>query len=126
MSSYDDDNISDRSTSLIATPRNSQLRLTFNKAKQHLSLDKWRNHSSSPTNMPSSATSTNQESPGEPFTRLTRWFSMRRNSNQYDLNASSPNRSGSVEKENEQNDKMANGKKMPQLQEVTLEDLQSE
>jgi hypothetical protein len=113
ISSYndEDDNLSDRSSSLISAARNSQLRLTFNKAKQHLSFDKWRNSSSS--TMPSS---NNQESPGEPLSRLSRWFSIRRGSHQYDLNASSPNRSGSIEKENDE--KMANGKKMPQLQEV--------
>jgi hypothetical protein len=115
ISSYndEDDNLSDRSTSLISAARNSQLRLTFNKAKQHLSFDKWRNNSS--TTMPSS---NNQESPGEPLSRLSRWFSIRRGSHQYDLNASnSPNRSGSIEKENDE--KLANGKKMPQLQEVS-------
>jgi hypothetical protein len=115
ISSYndEDDNLSDRSTSLISAARNSQLRLTFNKAKQHLSFDKWRNTSS--TTMPSS---NNQESPGEPLSRLSRWFSIRRGSNQYDLNSSnSPNRSGSIEKENDE--KLANGKKMPQLQEVS-------
>lgn len=114
ISSYnEEDNLSDRSTSLISAARNSQLRLTFNKAKQHLSFDKWRNHSSS--TMPSS---NNQESSGEPLSRLSRWFSIRRGSHQYDLNSSqnSPNRSGSVEKENDE--KLGNGKKMPQLQEV--------
>lgn len=117
ISSYndDDDNLSDRSTSLIST-RTNQLRLTFNKAKQHLSLDKWRN--SSTNIMPSS---TNQESPGEPMSRLTRWWSMRRGSNQYDLNSSnSPNRSGSIEKDGDERHTMSNGKKMPLLQEVNL------
>lgn len=109
----DDDNLSDRSTGLISAARNSQLRLTFNKAKQHLSFDKWRNSS---TTMP---TSNNQESHGEPLSRLSRWFSIRRGSHQYDLNGSnSPNRSGSVEKDNDE--KLTNGKKMPQLQEVTF------
>lgn len=115
ISSYndDDDNLSDRSTSLISAARNSQLRLTFNKAKQHLSFDKWRNNSSS--TMPSSS---NQDSPNEPLTRLSRWFSIRRGSHQYDLNSSTnnANRSGSIEKESDE--KSANGKKMPQLQEV--------
>lgn len=112
----EDDNLSDRSTSLISAARNSQLRQTFNKAKQHLSFDKWRNNSSS--TMPSS---NNQESPGEPLSRLSRWFSIRRGSHQYDLNTStnsSHSRSGSIEKDSD--DKLANGKKMPQLQEVTL------
>lgn len=116
ISSYndDEDNLSDRSTSLISTSRNSQLRLTFNKAKQHLSFDKWRHNSTS--TMPSS---NNQESSGEPLSRLSRWFSIRRGSHQYDLNTStsSPNRSGSVEKENDE--KLVNNKKMPQLQEVS-------
>ncbi|CRK89815.1 CLUMA_CG003480, isoform A [Clunio marinus] len=114
ISSYndEDDNLSDRSTSLISAARNSQLRLTFNKAKQHLSFDKWRNNSST---MPST---NSQESPGEPLSRLSRWFSIRRGSHQYDLNSSnnSQNRSGSIEKENDE--KFANGKKMPQLQET--------
>lgn len=117
VSSYndDDDNLSDRSTSLISAARNSQLRLTFNKAKQHLSFDKWRNSSSS--TMPSS---NNQESPGEPLSRLSRWFSIRRGSQQYDLNSStnSPNRSSSIEKDGDE--KQVNGKKMPQLQEVKV------
>lgn len=116
ISSYneDEDNLSDRrSTTLISAARNNQIRLTFNKAKQHLSFNKWRNNSSS--NMPSSNT---QESPGEPLSRLSRWFSIRRGSHQYDLNSShsSPNRSGSVDNEHE--DKLQNGFKMPQLQEV--------
>lgn len=111
----EDDILSDRSSSLISVARNSQLRLTFNKAKQHLSFDKWRHNSSS--TMPSS---NNQESPGEPLSRLSRWFSIRRGSHQYDLNTSvnSQNRSVSAEKENDE--KLANGKKMPQLQEVKL------
>lgn len=116
ISSYndDDDNLSDRSTSLISVARNSQLRLTFNKAKQHLSFDKWRNSSSSA--MPST---NNQESPGEPLSRLSRWFSIRRGSHQYDLNTSTNSsvRSSSLEKDG---DEKQNGKKMPQLQEVNL------
>ena len=142
VSSFNDeeDNLSDRSTSLIASTRNSQLRLTFNKAKQHLSFDKWRNHhntsiSSNNSNisntttasntMPTSAT--NQESPGESLSRLSRWFSIRRGSaHQYDLNGSSNNgsplRSGNVDKSFDQNDeKTSNGRKMPQLQEVQIE-----
>jgi hypothetical protein len=113
----EDDALSDRSNSLISSARNSQLRLTFNKAKQHLSFDKWRRDSTS--TMPTSNVQ-NQESPGEPLSRLSRWFSIRRGSHQYDLNSNSatnsPNRSGSIEKENDE--KLANGKKMPQLQEV--------
>lgn len=121
ISSYndDDDNLSDRSTSLIST-RTNQLRLTFNKAKQHLSLDKWRN-SSTTSIMPSSTNhhhNNNQESPGEPMSRLTRWWSMRRGSHQYDLNSSNgSNRSGSIEKDIDEKS-TSNGKKMPLLQEV--------
>lgn len=115
ISSYneDDDNLTSRNTSLISSGKGSQLRLTLNKAKQHLSFDKWRHHSS--TTMPSS---NNQESPNEPLSRLSRWFSIRRGSHQYDLNSShnSPNRSGSVDKEND--DRPMDGKKMPQVQEV--------
>lgn len=118
IASFNDDefNLSDRNNSLISAARNSQLRLTLNKAKKHLSFDKWRSNSSS--TMPSSS---NQDSPNEPLTRLSRWFSIRRGSNQYDLNATNnSNRSGSIEKEND--DKLANGgKKMPQLQEVSLD-----
>lgn len=124
----DDETLSERSTSssLISTTRNSQLRLTFNKAKQHLSFDKWRNSSSfnnhtssSSATMPSSNA---PDSTVEPLSRLSRWFSIRRGSNNYDLNSSSstnnsPNRSGSIEKDHH-DDKLANGKKMPQLQEV--------
>lgn len=122
ISSYndDEDNLSDRSTSLIST-RTNQLRLTFNKAKQHLSLDKWRN-SSTTSIMPSSTNHhNNQESPGEPMSRLTRWWSMRRGSHQYDLNSSNgSNRSGSIEKDGDEKSTMSNGKKMPLLQEVKV------
>lgn len=115
ISSYNEntDNLNHRNTSLISAARNSQLRLTFNKAKQHLSFDKWR-HNPSPT-MPSS---NNQESPVEPLSRLSRWFSIRRGSHQYDLNTStnSSHRSNSVDKENDE--KLSTDKKMPQLQEV--------
>jgi hypothetical protein len=119
ISSYidDDDNLSERSSSLIST-RTSQLRLTFNKAKQHLSLDKWRNNSTNSI-MPSSTNTSHSQadSPGEPMSRLTRWWSMRRGSHQYDLsNPNSPNRSGSIDKDG---DEKSNGKKMPLLQEVS-------
>lgn len=139
----DEDSVSERSSSLSSTPRNSRLRSTFNKATQHLSLDKWRNHinninnnhsnsshsSNSSANhsfgnatMPSTTTTTtssanNQEPSNESLSRLTRWFSMRRGSNQYDLNSNS-GRSGSVEKSFDNDDKCASGRKMPQLQEV--------
>jgi hypothetical protein len=113
----DDDNLSERSTSLISN-RASQLRLTFNKAKQHLSLDKWRNNSISI--MPSSTNAHNQESPGEPMSRLTRWWSMRRGSNQYDFsNPNSPNRSGSIEKDGDERNS-SSGKKLPLLHEVSF------
>lgn len=131
----DDDSVSERSSSFVSTPRNSRLRLTFNKATQHLSLDKWRNSSSNNnlnhaisshsnnSTMPSTTTTTSatnsQESSNESLSRLTRWFSMRRGSNQYDLNGSNNSgRSSSIEKSFENDDKSASGKKMPQLQEV--------
>lgn len=114
----DEDNLSERSNSLTSTPRNSQLRLTFNKA-----FDKWRGHnqpannhslSSNNSSIVSCGTNTmpatsNQESPGESLSRLSRWFSIRRGStHQYDLNASnqSNSRSGSVEKSFENDDKV--------------------
>ncbi|KAG5682621.1 hypothetical protein PVAND_011963 [Polypedilum vanderplanki] len=120
ISSYndDDDNLSERSNSLIST-RTSQLRLTFNKAKQHLSLDKWRNNSTNsimPSTTNSNSHNSQADSPGEPMSRLTRWWSMRRGSHQYDLsNPNSPNRSGSIDKDG---DEKSNGKKMPLLQET--------
>lgn len=118
----DDETLSERSSSsLISSTRNSQLRLTFNKAKQHLSFDKWRSPSSISSSSATMPSSNAQDSTVEPLSRLSRWFSIRRGSNNYDLSSSSstnnsPNRSGSIEKDND--DKLANGKKMPQLQEV--------
>lgn len=149
--SSDEDDESDRSIS-SSTPRNSQLRLTFNKAKQHLSFDKWRNNSnnnittnnnnpsgslnssnsstasSNNTTMPS--TSVNTESPVEPFSRLSRWFSMRRGSThqQYDLGSTRDSRdlrAGSVDHVDNSDVQAANraatisSNKMPQLNEVT-------
>lgn len=133
----DDDAASDRSNSITSTvPRNSQLRLTFNKAKQHLSFDKWRNNNSqnnnnnqnqqltndnnnlptilTPTgngasNMPSAAIATqpttNDSPSAEPFSRLSRWFSIRRGSGHqqqsYDVDKSARDstRASSVEVE---------------------------
>lgn len=160
--SSDEDDESDRSIS-SSTPRNSQLRLTFNKAKQHLSFDKWRgnnsnnnstntaittttnnnnpsgslnsSHSSSAssnntTTMPS--TSINTESPVEPFSRLSRWFSMRRGSThqQYDLGSNTRDtRASSVDHVDNSDSPAAtaanrsatisSNKMMPQLNEVS-------
>lgn len=152
--SSDEDDESDRSIS-SSTPRNSQLRLTFNKAKQHLSFDKWRSNnnstnttittnnnnlsslnssnsssaSSNNTTMPS--TTVNSESPVEPFSRLSRWFSMRRGSThqQYDLGSSRDTRdgrAGSVDHVDNSDSQAANraatisSNKMPQLNEVSV------
>lgn len=120
-SDEDGDSSSDRSSSITTTtPRNSQLRLTFNKAKQHLSFDKWRNsgsvtsnnnHSLSSSNSshdnnslsPGNATnmpSASNDSPVEPFSRLSRWFSIRRGStHQYDVDKQRDHRASSVESE---------------------------
>lgn len=156
--SSDEDDESDRSIS-SSTPRNSQLRLTFNKAKQHLSFDKWRNSSnnsnnnttitttnnnnpsnslnsssnsstasSNNTTMPSSSM-INAESPVEPFSRLSRWFSMRRGSThqQYDFGGNRDSRAGSVDLVDNSSDNtlnraaiLNNSNKMPQLTEVSV------
>ncbi|XP_059612881.1 uncharacterized protein LOC132259326 isoform X1 [Phlebotomus argentipes] len=82
--SSDDEDESDRSATSSVTPRNSQLRSTFNKARHHLSFDKWR--SSSSASMPT-APQPESTTPGEsPGGRLSRWFSIRRgSSHQYDI-----------------------------------------
>lgn len=142
--SSDDEDESDRSIT-SSTPRNSQLRLTFNKAKQHLSFDKWRsnnNSSSQNNNNPSlnssnssssgntTMPSVNNDSPIEPFSRLSRWFSIRRGStHQYDVGNNSTNsnngrdsRGSSVENENDTQTARAtaSSNKMPQLNEVSV------
>lgn len=127
-SSEEEDDSNERSI-IDTTPRNSQLRLTFNKAKQHLSFDKWRHSSSGSAhnkatsennnqnglNSPISPGSgygvgggggnatpimpaTNNESPVEPFSRLSRWFSIRRGStHNYEIEKSRNQRANSVE-----------------------------
>lgn len=118
--------------------RNSHLRSTLNKAKQHLSFDKWRgggasnNHSNSQSHtMPSQQP--DNLSPGEttPGGRLSRWFSIRRGSaHQYDFGAGKngngrDSRANSIElddKVNKQTNSLngttINGYKMPLLPEV--------
>lgn len=151
--SSDDDDESDRSIS-SSTPRNSQLRLTFNKARQHLSFDKWRGNNNNSTNITTSTTtnnnnpsslnnsssnsssassnnttmptsSVNTESPVEPFSRLSRWFSMRRGSThqQYDLGSTRDSReirASSVDHVDNGDSQAAtiSSNKMPQLNEV--------
>lgn len=119
--------------------RNSHLRSTLNKAKQHLSFDKWRggggggnggtaNNSNSNT-MPSQQP--DSLSPGEssPGGRLSRWFSIRRGSaHQYDFgtgkNSGRDSRANSIEPDDKSkqsgtlNGTIINGYKMPLLPEV--------
>lgn len=118
--------------------RNSHLRSTLNKAKQHLSFDKWRgggasnNHSNTHSQtMPSQQP--DNLSPGEltPGGRLSRWFSIRRGSaHQYDFGAGKnaigrDSRANSLELDdkinkqtNSLNGTTINGYKMPLLPEV--------
>lgn len=111
LSSEEEDDVSERSVT-STTQRNSQLRSTFNKAKQHLSFDKWRtsgggggnsgnhlqqqqtqsllsggNNNSTTTTMPAAHHHQDTTTPGEsPGGRLSRWFSIRRGStHQYDI-----------------------------------------
>lgn len=152
----DDSQLSDRSIT-SSTPRNSQLRLTFNKAKQHLSFDKWRNSnsannnnsvlitptgnqslsnstattnssaSSTPTSTVAGMPSANNESPSsEPFSRLSRWFSIRRGStHQYDVDKGRENRAASAEPDMTDSamskTSTISSNKMPQLTEVRLQ-----
>lgn len=132
----EDDNVSERSNSLLSSSRNSQLRLTFNKfTKQHLSFDKWRNHNSSNpkssnnslntssgnVTMPTSS-SNNTESTGESLSRLSRWFSIRRGStHQYEINANSAEHGDNADKSQQNEPKLSTGgRKMPGLQEVKI------
>lgn len=131
----DEDKKSIRSITSISL-RNSNLRSTLNKAKHHLSFDKWRgNHSNANGNntnntsansmmMPSQQNDT--LSPGEttPGGRLSRWFSMRRGSaNQYDFGGKDgrDSRASSCEIEDKAKQVPAtvNGHKMPLLPEVS-------
>lgn len=98
----DDDERSEHSLNSLNTPhrQKNQLRLTLNKAKQHLSfVDKWRQSAgaSATANSPETIKNTNtmpavhhQDSPtpGEsPGGRLSRWFSIRYKSQNYDVGA---------------------------------------
>ena len=105
---------SDRSVTSTSA-RNSQLRSTLNKAKHHLSFDKWRSgggggggggsNNSSQSSGSGNVTmpaQTQQEttSPGEsPGGRLSRWFSIRRgSSHHYDIGGrETGSRSSSIE-----------------------------
>lgn len=94
LSSDGEDEKSERSLASINI-RNSQLRSTLSKAKQHLSFEKWRNHynNNSGNNQLSgnktmaSQASQDTTSLGEPpSSRLSRWFSIRRGStHQYEV-----------------------------------------
>lgn len=137
---------SDRSVT-STNARNSQLRSTLNKAKHHLSFDKWRgsNNSSSQSSSGSANTSTTMPSPqsqqppqhqhhndatspGEsPGGRLSRWFSIRRgSSHHYDIGGKDTSRSSSIETDEKQPPPVSTaqtqrnscGNKMPQLSEV--------
>lgn len=126
----DEDKKSISSITSIST-RNSHLRSTLNKAKQHLSFDKWRGHNNNSNNtsansmiMPSQQNDT--LSPGESTSggRLSRWFSIRRGStHQYDIGGKDgrDSRASSCEIDDNKSKNVpstVNGHKMPQLPEV--------
>lgn len=129
----DEDKKSINSLTSVNT-RNSHLRSTLNKAKQHLSFDKWRGGGGGSNNSTTAAMPTQQPdtlSPGEssPGGRLSRWFSIRRGSaHQYDFGASKnsgrDSRAGSIESDDKSkqsttlNGTIINGYKMPLLPEV--------
>lgn len=132
----DDDKKSINSLTSVNT-RNSHLRSTLNKAKQHLSFDKWRaaNAAQTPTTPTNVMPSQQPEnlSPGEaPAGRLARWFSIRRGStHQYDFGSKNAtngrdSRANSVELDDKPhkaaqtlNGAVINGYKMPLLPEVS-------
>lgn len=130
----DEDKKSINSLTSVNT-RNSHLRSTLNKAKQHLSFDKWRsggsnNHSNTVT-MPSQQPETLSPGESSPGGRLSRWFSIRRGStHQYDFGASKnsgrDSRASSIESDEKSkqsgtlNGTTINGYKMPQLPEVRI------
>ncbi|KAJ6634726.1 Rho guanine nucleotide exchange factor 10 [Pseudolycoriella hygida] len=100
--SSDGEDESDRSVTSVSI-RNSNLRSTLNKAKHHLSFDKWRGSNSSQSSISGNISMQSQAdvtSPGEsPGGRLSRWFSMRRGSaHHYDVGGSRT--VTNVEKEN--------------------------
>ncbi|XP_055305474.1 rho guanine nucleotide exchange factor 10-like protein isoform X2 [Sitodiplosis mosellana] len=128
----DEDKKSINSLTSVNT-RNSHLRSTLNKAKQHLSFDKWRSGGTSSNHSNTTMPSQQPEilSPGEssPGGRLSRWFSIRRGSaHQYDFGASKnsgrDSRAGSIEPDEKSkqsgtlNGTTINGYKMPLLPET--------
>lgn len=136
FSSDGDDEDKKSITSLTSVnTRNSHLRSTLNKAKQHLSFDKWRNASSNSHSNTATMPSQQPEtlSPGEssPGGRLSRWFSIRRGSaHQYDFgagkNTGRDSRASSIESDEKSkqqgtlNGTIINGYKMPLLPEVCI------
>lgn len=135
----EDDDKKSLSSLTSTSTRNSNLRSTLNKAKQHLSFDKWRgggassNHhqNSNSTVMPSQQH--DNLSPGEtPGGRLSRWFSIRRGStHQYDFggkDSARDSRANSLELDDKPkqttptslNGTTINGYKMPLLPEVLI------
>lgn len=129
--SSDGEDESDRSVTSVNI-RNSNLRSTLNKAKHHLSFDKWRGSNSSQSSTSGNVSMQSQTeiaSPGEsPGGRLSRWFSIRRGSaHHYDLGSRDCRTAGNVEKENKLpatkvgNTNCSSGIQMPQLTEVSFE-----
>lgn len=141
----DEDKKSINSLTSVNT-RNSHLRSTLNKAKQHLSFDKWRgggggsgggggnqSNNCNATVMPSQQPETLSPGESSPGGRLSRWFSIRRGSaHQYDFGASKhsgrDSRSGSIESDTDKtkqsgtlNGTIINGYKLPLLPEVSAE-----
>lgn len=127
--SSDGEDESDRSVTSVNI-RNSNLRSTLNKAKHHLSFDKWRGSNNSSQSSTSGNVSMQSQteiaSPGEsPGGRLSRWFSIRRGSaHHYDLGSKDGRTPVNVEKENKLTAKAGNvncnnGIQMPQLTEVS-------
>lgn len=131
----DEDKKSINSLTSVNT-RNSHLRSTLNKAKQHLSFDKWRgggasNNNSNSTTMPSQQPETLSPGESSPGGRLSRWFSIRRGSaHQYDFgtgkNSARESRANSIESDDKSkqsgtlNGTIINGFKMPLLPEVCI------
>lgn len=129
----DDDKKSVNSLTSTST-RNSNLRSTLNKAKQHLSFDKWRGVGGTSNHSQSSVMPSQQHenlSPGEtPGGRLSRWFSIRRGStHHYDFGGKESPRdsranSSELDDKSKQitvtslNGTTINGYKMPLLPEV--------
>lgn len=128
--SSDGEDESDRSVTSVNL-RNSNLRSTLNKAKHHLSFDKWRGSNSSQSSTSGNVSMQSQTevaSPGEsPGGRLSRWFSIRRGStHQYDLGSKDCRTAANLEKENKlpasksANTNCSGTIQMPQLTEVCV------